>query len=157
AHDAQGLTVAVAQSFGNCPKYIQLRRAESLARTAAPGVEVLAGLDDDARRMIAAADTFFVASRAHAGESTGGTDAPHRGRKPGFVSVDGETLAVPDFRGNRFFNTLGNLLADPRAGLLFIDFATGDVLQLQGTVEIAWEGDDRVAGAERVWRFRTER
>ena len=56
----------------------------------------------------------------------------HRGGKPGFVGVQGDTLAIPDFRGNRFYNTLGNLLGDPRAGLLFVDFASGDILQIQG-------------------------
>ena len=39
---------------------------------------------------------------------------------------------MPDFRGNRYMNTLGNLLAEPRAALLFIDFDRGDVLHLQG-------------------------
>jgi hypothetical protein len=47
-------------------------------------------------------------------------------------------LTIPDFRGNRFFNTLGNLVSDPRAALLFVDFETGDLLHLQGRVEIDW-------------------
>ena len=34
------------------------------------------------------------------------------------------------------FNTLGNLVEYPRAGLLFVDFATGDVLQLTGTARL---------------------
>ena len=155
--DAEGFTVDVAQSFGNCPQYIQQRRVEAAAHRGAASLEILAALDDAARRTIAAADTFFVASRAHAGDSTGGADISHRGGKPGFIAVDGDTLAIPDYRGNRFFNTLGNLIADPRAGLLFIDFDTGDVLQLQGTVEIAWHDDARVSGADRAWRFRTTR
>jgi predicted pyridoxine 5'-phosphate oxidase superfamily flavin-nucleotide-binding protein len=51
----------------------------------------------------------------------------HRGGRPGFVRIDGDdTLTVPDFNGNRFFNTLGNLAVHPRAGLLFIDFDNGD-------------------------------
>ena len=95
-------------------------------------------LDASARRLIETADTFFVASRSRAGIGDGGLDVSHRGGRPGFVAVRGDTLVVPDFRGNRFFNTLGNLLGDPRAGLLFIDFATGDLLQLQGTVTIDW-------------------
>ena len=83
----------------------------------------------------------------------------HRGGRPGFVGVPGDTLVIPDFRGNRFFNTLGNFLGDPRAGLLFIDFASGDLLQLQGTVAIDWSPDAaaRPAGAERVWRVKVER
>jgi hypothetical protein len=34
------------------------------------------------------------------------------------------------------FNTLGNLTAHPQAGLLFVDFATGDVLQLTGRARV---------------------
>jgi hypothetical protein len=81
----------------------------------------------------------------------------HRGGRPGFVGVHGDTLAIPDFRGNRYYNTLGNLLGDPRAGLVFIDFASGDILQLQGTVTIDWHPDGGPAGTERLWRLKVER
>jgi hypothetical protein len=79
---------------------------------------------------------------------------------PGFISIaeDG-ALEIPDYRGNRYFNTLGNLLAYPRAGLAIPDFATGDLLQLTGSAEIVWDGP-RVAEhprAERLWRLRPAR
>lgn len=157
--DKSGMTVAVAQSFGNCAKYIQTRRPEPHPREAAPA-ERLGSLDDEARRLISNADTFFVASRSReAIEQAGGLDVSHRGGRPGFVDVQRDTLVVPDFRGNRYFNTLGNLLGDPRAGLLFIDFATGGLLQLQGTVTIDWTDGAaaRLAGAERSWRIEVER
>jgi predicted pyridoxine 5'-phosphate oxidase superfamily flavin-nucleotide-binding protein len=152
-----GLMVRISQSFGNCAQYIQTRHPTSAARTPAP-VERFDGLDDAARRLIAAADTFFVASRSHPEiGSDGGLDMSHRGGRPGFVSVHGITLAIPDFRGNRFYNTLGNLLGDPRAGLLFIDFSSGELLQLQGRVEIDWAaGNSGPEGAERLWRVRIE-
>jgi hypothetical protein len=68
-------------------------------------------------------------------------------------------LTIPDFRGNRYFNTLGNLLAEPRASLLFVDFDSGDLLQLQGTAEVEWNTTEsaQFAGAERLWRFRVVR
>ena len=82
----------------------------------------------------------------------------HRGGRPGFVGVHGDTLVIPDFRGNRFFNTLGNLLGDPRAGLLFVNFGTGEMLQLQGTVAIDWHpGEIGPEGTERLWRVRVAR
>jgi hypothetical protein len=34
------------------------------------------------------------------------------------------------------FNTLGNLVGHPRAGLLFVDFATGDVLQITARARV---------------------
>ena len=54
---------------------------------------------------------------------------------------------------------LGNLLAEPRAALLFIDFERGDVLHLQGKTQILWqaEGHPGVEGAERYWRFDVHR
>ncbi|MDP4023506.1 pyridoxamine 5'-phosphate oxidase family protein [Methylobacterium sp. NEAU 140] len=158
ARDAGGFTVAVAQSFGNCPQYIQRRDAVPADRTRGP-TEALGGLDREARALIAAADTLFVASRSRAGLAGGGTDISHRGGRPGFVRVAGDALTVPDFAGNRYFNTLGNLLGEPRAGLLIPDFATGDLLILQGTAEIDWSGAGAagLAGAQRAWRFVAER
>ena len=76
----------------------------------------------------------------------------HRGGKPGFVVVSSSTtVAFPDYRGNFAFNTLGNLQVDARCGLLFIDFATGDTLQLAGHGEVVvdpvvcrqWPGAER--------------
>jgi predicted pyridoxine 5'-phosphate oxidase superfamily flavin-nucleotide-binding protein len=158
ALDGKGLTVAVEQSFGNCAQYIQTRTPTARARMP-HGVEALSGLDAPARRLIETADTLFVASRSRDGiGESGGLDVSHRGGRPGFVDVRDETLVVPDFRGNRFFNTLGNLLGDPRCGLLFIDFAAGDLLQLRGTATIDWTASaGQPAGTQRSWRFSVER
>jgi hypothetical protein len=115
-------------------------------------------LDVAARALVAASDTFFVASRSRTDLATnGGPDVSHRGGRPGFVAVQGDTLVVPDFPGNRYFNTLGNLLGEPRAGLLFVDFASGELLQLQGRVAIDWHPTDGPAGTERLWRVEIER
>jgi hypothetical protein len=58
-----------------------------------------------------------------------------------------------------YFNTLGNLLANPRAGLTFLDFETGDLLQMTGRTEILPSVPDAATfpGAERLWRFQPER
>jgi predicted pyridoxine 5'-phosphate oxidase superfamily flavin-nucleotide-binding protein len=157
------IEIAVSQSFGNCPQYIQ-RRVLAAAHPAAGGransVESLRHLDHAATERIERADTLFVAS--HSAPGTGaacGADISHRGGRPGFVRVDGDVLTIPDFRGNRYFNTIGNLLAEPRASLLFVDFDSGDILQLQGTAEVDWDaaGAAQFAGAERLWRLRVTR
>jgi predicted pyridoxine 5'-phosphate oxidase superfamily flavin-nucleotide-binding protein len=153
--DSEGLTVAVRQSFGNCAKYIQRRAAHDIQHLPAR-VETLAGLDAKARRLIGQADTFFVASRARTELSVAaGVDISHRGGRPGFVRVQGDALTIPDFQGNRYYNTLGNLLGEPRASLLFIDFETGNLLQLQGIVRIDWSAAAAkvVEGVERLWHF----
>jgi predicted pyridoxine 5'-phosphate oxidase superfamily flavin-nucleotide-binding protein len=148
----EGLTVAVEQSFGNCPQYIQTRFWQD--NNAEPGpVELLTGLDSAARVAVAAADTFFVAtsSGTRAGEASG-VDISHRGGRPGFIAVDGDTLTIPDFHGNGYFNTFGNLLLDPRTGLLFVDWSTGSLLHLTGRASIIWDDTQAFPGAERLWR-----
>jgi predicted pyridoxine 5'-phosphate oxidase superfamily flavin-nucleotide-binding protein len=159
-----GIRIAVNQSFGNCPQYIQKRtiassRVESTEIMSNP-VESFDHLDEAAQAAIERADTFFVASRSRAGNGAAyGADISHRGGRPGFVRVDGDLLTIPDFRGNRYFNTLGNLIAESRASLLFVDFETGDLLQLQGTAQVDWNGvvAQQFAGAERLWRFHVAR
>jgi uncharacterized protein len=149
-----GYWLVVDQSFGNCPQYITVRNVSAEPRTPGP-FETLANLDPAAADQIRAADTFFVATAAMG--PNGGVDASHRGGRPGFVKVEGDVLTIPDYRGNRYFNTLGNLLAYPRAALLFLDFATGDLLQVEGEVEVLWSADAEAtgfAGAQRMWRLR---
>ncbi len=141
SRDMDGITVAVSQSFGNCPQYIQLRVIEAAhvdpAQATSNPAESFTRLDAAARAAIERADTFFVASRSRAGRGSAyGADISHRGGRPGFVRFDGDVLTIPDFRGNRYFNTLGNLSAEARASLLFVDFESGDLLQLQGIAEV---------------------
>jgi len=156
--DRGGVVVAIRQSFGNCPRYIHPRDVVPAAASAAPA-ERFDGIDRDAAHQIAAADTFFVATAARTGEPTGGVDISHRGGPPGFVAIAGDTLTIPDYPGNRYFNTLGNLVSEPRAALVFVDFARGDLLHLQGAVEIQWQGPEvrALPGAERLWRVHVER
>ena len=153
----KGFSVTVEQSFGNCPQYIQTRAPSFMAPITPPPAVALDTLDNEARRLIRAADSFHVASASgNIGAETGtdGVDMSHRGGRPGFVRVEGDVLTIPDFAGNLHYNTLGNFEVNPRAGLLFIDHATGDLLQISGTVEIIWDGEEvaHFRGAERLWR-----
>jgi predicted pyridoxine 5'-phosphate oxidase superfamily flavin-nucleotide-binding protein len=159
-----GLSVAVDQSFGNCPQYIQRRTVAASPIEPADGIsnqpEAFSHLDGAAQAAIESADTFFVASRSRPGDGAAhGADISHRGGLPGFIRVEGDVLTIPDFRGNRYFNTLGNLIAEPRASLLFVDFATGDLLQLQGTAQVDWNAAAarQFVGAERLWYFQVAR
>jgi len=154
-----GMILDVRQSFGNCPQYIQTRAVAPGPAATIPA-EPIAFPTTEALAQIARADTMFVATNAggEAGEH-GGVDISHRGGLPGFVKVAGDVLTIPDFRGNRFFNTLGNLVLDPRAALLFVDFETGDLLHVQGRVEIDWDAPDGAwpQGVQRQWRLKVER
>ncbi|HXR00973.1 MAG TPA: 2Fe-2S iron-sulfur cluster-binding protein, partial [Pseudomonas sp.] len=121
-------------------------------------VERMNALDDAAVATIQAADTFFVASYVdHEGEQPQrSVDVSHRGGQAGFVRVEGDVLTIPDFAGNLHFNTLGNFVLNPKAGLLFIDFASGDLLQLAGEVRLILDGPQIAAfqGAERLWQVK---
>jgi predicted pyridoxine 5'-phosphate oxidase superfamily flavin-nucleotide-binding protein len=159
--DGEGLAMHVDQSFGNCPKYIQARKPEFAADSACAGAaQRHDALDDAALRMVERADTFFIAT-AHpmAGDSDSpsfGVDVSHRGGKRGFVRADGRSrLTVPDFAGNLYFNTLGNVALNPRCGLLFIDFDHGGLLYLAARGEIVAGGPEVEAfqGAQRLLRL----
>lgn len=158
-----GFDVAVVQSYGNCPQYIQRREFAFARDPFAPSplpARTSDALDDAARTTIAQADTFFVASYVDRENGERQVDVSHRGGRPGFVRVDDDgTLTIPDFAGNRFFNTLGNLVANPRAGLVFVDFETGDLLQLTGDARVLLDAPEIATfrGAERLWRFTPRR
>lgn len=166
---AQGFTVQVGQSFGNCPKYIQAREPVYTGPAAEVAqVHEAASLDAAALRRVTQSDTFFIATAhpeaghpvaAHPGATPSpaqGVDVSHRGGRPGFVQVDDDgALLVPDYLGNHYFNTLGNLAVNPRCGLLFIDFDTGGQLYLAARASIVWDSAAllRFAGAQRLLRL----
>jgi predicted pyridoxine 5'-phosphate oxidase superfamily flavin-nucleotide-binding protein len=137
----QDLWLLADQVYGNCPKYIQKRSllADGAASPATPmSFESLATRH---RTAISRADTFFIAS-FHPG---GGADASHRGGRPGFVRVlDERRLVFPDYAGNNMFTTLGNVVDQPKLGLLFLDFATGDILQVAGRAQVRFEPERAV-------------
>ena len=167
AISGQYLSLEIEQSFGNCPQYIQTRDIDSIrvpdTQFTAPAAKHFSHLSTQAKAFIKQADTFFVASSAGGSENTttSGVDVSHRGGMPGFVGLEsenkaGDTLTIPDFSGNNFFNTMGNFVLNPKAGLLFADFTTGDLLMLTGKVAIMAEDDPRIIafqGAERGWQF----
>jgi len=164
---AEGFEIAVRQSFGNCPKYIQARQAQWVGDPAANATRVVkaCALDAAGEALVRDADTYFIASSVPPSQlerdAAHGVDVSHRGGKPGFVRVERDadgahTLTVPDFSGNNMFNTLGNLSVYPRAGLLFVDFAGQSLMQLSVDTEIVWVGPEvaAYAGAQRVLRHR---
>ncbi|GGP26507.1 pyridoxamine 5'-phosphate oxidase family protein [Silvimonas amylolytica] len=154
-----GFVIAVDQAFGNCPKYIQSRDAHFVEPGADhPGAPVwLDELDDAAKALIARADTLFIATSCliapEAERPWQGVDISHRGGTPGFVVLnEAGGLTLPDYMGNFHFRTLGNLQLEPRAGLLFVDFETGDLLQIAVTASVVWDGPRLAsfAGAQRL-------
>ena len=76
----------------------------------------------------------------------GGLDISPRGDPAGFVRIlDDRRLLIPERPGNRLADTLTNLLADPRIGLLFLIPGVGDTFRVNGHAAIV---DDPVLLAE---------
>lgn len=145
--------IAVGESFGNCPQYIH-RRDYRFERPPgeASGLPArrLPQLDALARALVRRAGTFFVATYSGEGEDMR-VDVSHRGGPPGFVGIAADgTLTVPDYEGNRFFATLGNIVLNGRAGLVFPDFDSGGLLHMSGSASVVLDG------AQRHWEFQPQ-
>ncbi|WP_207421560.1 pyridoxamine 5'-phosphate oxidase family protein [Desertivirga brevis] len=148
------ITVSIEQAYPNCPKYIQQRHVLQKDKPAyQPKLQSGNFLDPNLRNLIQKADTFFIGSASEIGD----LDASHRGGSPGFIVIENDNcLLIPDYKGNSMYNTLGNFLVNPQAGLLFIDFNNHQTLQLSGRVEILWTAEDNKAGSEAkglFWKF----
>lgn len=156
SHDEHGVRLSVDQSFGNCPQYIQQREVDWQSGTArAPTSHAVSITSSFSKRLLAQADTFFIATRAAEldAASHNGVDVSHRGGKPGFLHLNPDgSLSFPDFAGNRFFNTLGNIEQDSRISLLIPDFASGEALVLKGRARVDWNPQRAalIEGAERI-------
>lgn len=155
----KGFEIKARQSFGNCPKYIQTRQLQRRSelkptQTSKPAQR----FDDQAMALMSRSDTFFIAScyQSSVDHWSNGADVSHRGGKPGFVKILNEReFLFPDFIGNHFFNTLGNLMLNPKSGYLFPDFEAGHLLMMTGSSKIIWDSPEKRAfkGAQRLVRF----
>jgi predicted pyridoxine 5'-phosphate oxidase superfamily flavin-nucleotide-binding protein len=105
------------------------------------------------RKFIERRDMFFIATAS----AEGWPEVSYKGGDPGFVRIlDDHTLAFPLYNGNGMYLTAGNIAANPRVGLLFIDWETGTRLRMNGHASID-PGDPLIAsypGAQLVVRVR---
>lgn len=91
-------------------------------------------IDDDTRALIERQDMFFLATA----DADGHPQCSYKGGAPGFVRVlDERTLAFPSYDGNGMFLSLGNMLVNPRIGMLFIDFEARSRIRVSGVASLA--------------------
>jgi hypothetical protein len=120
-------------------------------------VEVLqrTSFSDEDREFIESRAMFFLATA----DADGWPDCSYKGGRPGFVRVIAEdTLAFPSYDGNGMFKSLGNVLRNPRVGLLFLDFEKPKRLRVNGVASIDF-ADPLVGsfdGAQLVVRVKAE-
>lgn len=105
---------------------------------------------------IAARDSLYMAT---VGE-TGWPYVQHRGGPAGFARVlDEHTIGFADFRGNRQYVSVGNLTADDRISLFFMDYPNKTRLKVLGRAKlIGLDDQDTLARLELPdYRARVER
>ena len=90
-------------------------------------------LDHHCRAFIALSPFVLISSS----DAEGACDTSPKGGPPGFVTVlDDHRLLIPDATGNRRLDSLQNMLENPRVGLLFLIPRMGEVLRVNGHVEL---------------------
>lgn len=142
----------------NCPKYIN--RRELVPDTDNPDSVVKhairherSTLTESDKAFIQSMDTLWIGSYA----PEAGADCNHRGGKPGFIRVTSPTtIEWPEYRGNGMFFTSGNLESYDRAGVTFVDFETGSMIQMTGRAVVDWNYDGQYEGATRLMKFDIE-
>ncbi|MEU6277871.1 MSMEG_1061 family FMN-dependent PPOX-type flavoprotein [Streptomyces populi] len=88
-----------------------------------------AELTEQTRRLIGCSSLVLVAGA----DAEGNCDVSPRGGPAGFVSVlDPRTVAIPDATGNKRLDTLQNVVATGRAGLLFVIPGRTTTLRVNG-------------------------
>jgi predicted pyridoxine 5'-phosphate oxidase superfamily flavin-nucleotide-binding protein len=133
-----GFQLDIAQSYFNCPKYIQSRTPIRSPENSSRQASEISSLNREHLEIISKADTFFISTFA----PDQGSDCSHRGGMPGFVQVvNDKKIRWPDYPGNNLYNSFGNLQVNPHCGLLFIDFANNRILQLTGTAKLVFDDD----------------
>src|SRR5436305_15259110 len=91
-------------------------------------------LDENDVAFIARMDMFFLATA----DADGYPNSSYKGGGPGFVRVvDERTIAFPNYDANGMYLSTGNALANPRVGLLFIDFENQWRMRVNGEATIA--------------------
>ncbi|NJB82619.1 PNPOx family protein [Wenyingzhuangia aestuarii] len=156
---ASKILISIIEAYPNCPKYIQQRVLKELTNVAYTKNSVKGTTyTDELKNIFTTADTFFVGSTS----TNLKMDANHRGGNPGFIEViDNKTLKIPDYSGNYLYNTLGNFVQEPNAGLLFIDFNNNRTLQLNGNTNILFNQNtasdlEKTKGTGTYWTFTVE-
>lgn len=110
---------------------------------------------DRDRALIESSRQFFLATA----DALGQPDCSYKGGAPGFVRVlDERTLAWPDYDGNGMFRSLGNLLVNPRVGLLFVDLEQPRRLRVNGVARVATDDPllAAIPGAQLIVRVTAE-
>jgi predicted pyridoxine 5'-phosphate oxidase superfamily flavin-nucleotide-binding protein len=138
--------LAVQKRMGSSKYYDKMLGGESYNQELGP----------DETAFISLRDTFYMASVSE----TGWPYVQHRGGPPGFIKVlDETTLGFADYRGNRQYISVGNVLKDDRVAIIFIDYPNRTRLKLLGRARIVDADESELLAALDMpaYRARVER
>jgi ferredoxin-NADP reductase len=149
ANSNLGLYLETNENLGNCPKYITIRQLEPFSRVNSKSVTVRptttssssssSRLNQDALEILRQASTAYIATIHIDTTATWENDMGfnHRGGPRGFIRYfedgNGAHLVLPDYSGNRFYQSLGNIESDGKISVYIADFVHGDSLHISGT------------------------
>lgn len=135
----------MARAFADITFTSSVKAAQSLygSRENNRGFE----LAEDPRNTLGAAEAEFIHARDSFYQATVGENGwpyvQHRGGATGFIKVlDQRTLGYADFRGNRQYISVGNINADDRISLIFMDYANQRRLKIWGRAKVVHENEN---------------
>ena len=150
-NDTLHMSLLTNENLGNCPKYITVRKLEYYKRNPQIAADYRntdkISFNQECLNIINQASTIFLATRhtSPISDNTSDLGLNHRGGYPGFVRTyeeNGHTyIVIPDYSGNRFYQSLGNIETDRVAGVVFPCFTSGDMLHVTGIAENIYDDE----------------
>ncbi|MFI6347336.1 pyridoxamine 5'-phosphate oxidase family protein [Streptomyces sp. NPDC050560] len=143
------LEVSILEAFPNCKKYLVRQQLVPSARPAATAATQGRSITRADAALLCRASLVFVGS----GNPGGQLDAATRSGDPGFIrEVAPNTFEIPDFAGNAMYQTIGNLLLEPRVSVGFV--CGQEFVVFTGSATVHWKDEaERAGGNGRFWRF----
>lgn len=144
-------------AFSSASKKFQEKYGSRVAYQKMEARSVFQGLTEMEKEFIASRDSFYMASLGESGYPY----IQHRGGPKGFLKViDSQTLAFPDFSGNKQYITAGNVTTEKKVSLILMDYAAQARLKIYAKAEIvAWNDRPDLVRAVALENYaaRTER
>ncbi|CAF3820028.1 unnamed protein product [Adineta steineri] len=150
-NDTLNMSLLTNENVGNCPKYITIRKLEYCKRNPQIAADYRntdrISFNQECLDIINQASTIFLATRhtSTISDNTSDLGINHRGGYSGFVRTYEENgytyIVIPDYSGNRFYQSLGNIETDRVAGVVFPCFTSGDMLHVTGIAENIYDDE----------------
>lgn len=135
-HEESVLEVDIKVSYDRCVQYIPLRHfffvRDPKVWYESRKLDLCLG-DSQVLDILSHADAFYISTYKDRPDATRQVDIAYEAGKPGFVSIDDiGWMDIPNLVSCCYIETVSNLISNPQCGLLFVDSARGNALQMSG-------------------------